>query len=50
MALVGDFAYSAETKTVTTPNNDAAAIRNLRRYLLIANKLVENAGAGIYLA
>ena len=46
MALAGDFVYSAETKSVTIPNSDDAAIRNLRRYLSIATKLVENAGRG----
>ena len=46
MALAGDFVYSAETKSVTIPNSDDAAIRNLRRYLSIATKLLENAGRG----
>ncbi len=46
MALAGDFTYDSETKTVTTPKHDDTAIRNIRRYLSIAQRLVENAGKG----
>ena len=46
MALAGDFMYDSYTKTVTTPKHDDTAIRNIRRYLLIAQRLVENAGKG----
>ena len=46
MALAGDFTYDSETKSVTTPKHDDTAIRNIRRYLLIAQRLVENAGKG----
>ena len=46
MALAGDFTYDSETKTVSTPKHDDTAIRNIRRYLLIAQRLVENAGKG----
>ena len=46
MALAGDFTYHSETKTVTTPKHDDTAIRNIRRYLLIAQRLVENAAKG----
>ena len=46
MALAGDFTYDSETKTVTTPKHDDTAIRNIRRYLLIAQRLVENAAKG----
>lgn len=46
MALAGDFTYDSATKTVSTPKHDETAIRNIRRYLLIAQRLVENAGKG----
>jgi hypothetical protein len=46
MALAGDFTYDNATKTVSTPKHDDTAIRNIRRYLLIAQRLVENAGKG----
>jgi hypothetical protein len=46
MALAGDFTYDSATKTVTSPKHDDTAIRNIRRYLSIAQKLVENAGKG----
>lgn len=46
MALAGDFTYESATKTVTSPKHDDTAIRNIRRYLLIAQRLVENAGKG----
>ena len=46
MALAGDFMYDSETKTVTTPKHDETAIRNIRRYLQIAHRLVENAAKG----
>jgi hypothetical protein len=46
MALAGDFTYDSETKTITTPKHDDTAIRNIRRYLMIAQRLVENAGKG----
>jgi hypothetical protein len=46
MALAGDFIYDSETKTVTTPKYDDTAIRNIRRYLSIAQRLVENAAKG----
>ena len=46
MALAGDFTYDSATKTVTSPKHDDTAIRNIRRYLLIAQRLVENAGRG----
>ena len=46
MALAGDFMYDSETKTVSAPKHDDTAIRNIRRYLLIAQRLVENAGKG----
>jgi hypothetical protein len=46
MALAGDFTYDSETKTVTAPKHDDTAIRNIRRYLLIAQRLVQNAGKG----
>jgi hypothetical protein len=46
MALAGDFTYDSETKTVSTPKHDDTAIRNIRRYLLIAQRLVENAAKG----
>jgi hypothetical protein len=42
----GDFHYDKETNTVSTPKYDATAIRNIRRYLRIAQKLVQNAGKG----
>jgi hypothetical protein len=42
----GDFHYDKETNTVTSPKYDATAIRNIRRYLKIAQKLVENAAKG----
>lgn len=48
MALAGDFTYNSETKSVTTPKHDETAIRNIRRYLLIAQRLVENTGKGIF--
>jgi hypothetical protein len=46
MALAGDFTYESATKTVTSPKHDDTAIRNIRRYLSIAQRLVENAGKG----
>ena len=46
MALAGDFTYDSATKTVTSPKHDDTAIRNIRRYLLIAQRLVENAAKG----
>jgi hypothetical protein len=46
MALAGDFTYDSSTKTVTTPKYDDTAIRNIRRYLSIAQRLVENAAKG----
>ena len=46
MALAGDFTYDSATKTVSSPKHDDTAIRNIRRYLLIAQRLVENAGKG----
>jgi len=46
MALAGDFTYDSATKTVSTPKHDETAIRNIRRYLLIAQRLVENAAKG----
>ena len=46
MALAGDFTYDSATKTVSSPKHDDTAIRNIRRYLSIAQKLVENAGKG----
>ena len=46
MALAGDFKYDSATKTVSSPKHDDTAIRNIRRYLLIAQRLVENAGKG----
>ena len=46
MALAGDFTYDSATKTVSTPKHDDTAIRNIRRYLLIAQRLVENACRG----
>ena len=46
MALAGDFTYDSETKTVSSPKHDDTAIRNIRRYLSIAKRLVENAGKG----
>jgi hypothetical protein len=46
MALAGDFTYNSATKTVSSPKHDDTAIRNIRRYLSIAQKLVENAGKG----
>lgn len=46
MALAGDFTYDSATKTVASPKHDDTAIRNIRRYLLIAQRLVENAGKG----
>ena len=46
MALAGDFMYDSETKTVSTPKHDDTAIRNIRRYLLISQRLVQNAGKG----
>ncbi len=46
MALAGDFTYDSETKTVSSPKHDDTAIRNIRRYLLIAQRLVENAAKG----
>ena len=46
MALAGDFTYDSATKTVTSPKHDDTAVRNIRRYLLIAQRLVENAGKG----
>lgn len=46
MALAGDFTYDSATKTVTTPKHDDTAIRNIRRYLLISQRLVQNAAKG----
>lgn len=46
MALAGDFRYDSATKTVTTPKHDETAIRNIRRYLQIAQRLVQNAAKG----
>lgn len=46
MALAGDFSYNSAAKTVTSPKHDDTAIRNIRRYLLIAQRLVENAAKG----
>ena len=46
MALAGDFTYDSATKTVTSPKHDDTAIRNIRRYLLIAQRFVENAAKG----
>jgi len=46
MALAGDFVYNSESNTVTSPKHDETAIRSIRRYLLIAQKLVENAAKG----
>ena len=46
MALAGDFIYDSATKTVTTPKHDETAIRNIRRYLSIAQSLVQNAAKG----
>ncbi len=46
MALAGDFTYDSASKTVSSPKHDETAIRNIRRYLLIAQRLVENAGRG----
>ena len=48
MALAGDFTYDSATKTVTSPKHDDTAIRNIRRYLQIAQRLVENAGKGVF--
>jgi hypothetical protein len=42
----GDFHYDKDTNTVTSPKHDDTAIRNIRRYLRIAQKLVQNAGKG----
>jgi hypothetical protein len=46
MALAGDFTYDSATKTVSLPKHDDTAIRNIRRYLSIAQRLVENAAKG----
>jgi hypothetical protein len=46
MALAGDFVYNSESNTVTAPKHDETAIRSIRRYLLIAQRLVENAAKG----
>ena len=46
MGFAGDFHYDKETNTVTTPKYDVTAIRNIRRYLKIAQRLVENAAKG----
>lgn len=46
MALAGDFTYDSATKTVTSPKHDDTAIRNIRRYLQIAQRLVQNAAKG----
>jgi hypothetical protein len=46
MALAGDFKYNSSTKTVSKPMHDDTAIRNIRRYLSIAQRLVENAAKG----
>lgn len=48
MALAGDFIYDSATKTVSSPMHDQTAIRNIRRYLSIAQKLMENAGKGVF--
>ena len=48
MALAGDFTYESATKTVTSPKHDDTAIRNIRRYLLIAQRLVQNAAKGVF--
>jgi hypothetical protein len=42
----GDFHYDKDTNTVTSPKHDDTAIRNIRRYLRITQKLVQNAGKG----
>ncbi len=46
MALAGDFTYDSATKTVSSPKHDDTAIRNIRRYLLISQRVVENAAKG----
>ena len=46
MALAGDVVYHAETDQVTTTGNDIGAERAVRRYLVIANKLVAAAAGG----
>jgi hypothetical protein len=46
MALAGDFVYNSQSNTVTAPKHDDAAIRSIRRYLLIAQRLLENGAKG----
>lgn len=46
MALAGDFSFDSETKTITNPKHDVTGIRNIRRYLHIAQRLVEAAAIG----
>ena len=46
MALAGDFIFDSETRTITNPKHDVTGIRNIKRYLQIAQKLVESAANG----
>lgn len=45
-ALAGDFEYDAVTETVSAKGSDVAAERAIRRYLSIANNLIEAAAKG----
>jgi len=45
-ALAGNFQYDAITGTVTTDGNDIGAERAIRRYLQIANNLIQAAAKG----
>lgn len=45
-ALEGDFEYDAVTETVSAKGSDVAAERAIRRYLSIANNLIEAAAKG----
>jgi hypothetical protein len=46
MALAGDVTYEATTDTVSSSSDDVSAERAVRRYLAIANNLVEAAARG----